>query len=187
MIVKTNSAGKALPILTTPAVSTNILIGKQAIDASGNLLTGNMADNGAINTTLTTSGQQYTIPVGYHNGSGIVTAPTFSQIAVGNIMIPSRYNEMQWSIVCGFQPTEVSMWLVGNVDVLNSSGKLFLTGHVGASGTGYEYFTNGAAKIDTYYPYTCITKNSTGFVWKSSSSTQSILYQNGYYRWCAVK
>jgi len=39
----------------------------------GKLITGTMANNGALNATLNAGGS-YTIPAGYHNGSGKVTA-----------------------------------------------------------------------------------------------------------------
>ncbi|MGM9834595.1 MAG: hypothetical protein ACI31M_02295, partial [Bacilli bacterium] len=40
---------------------------------NGTLITGTMADNGAVTSTLNAGGS-YTIPAGYHNGSGKVTA-----------------------------------------------------------------------------------------------------------------
>jgi hypothetical protein len=57
---------------TTPATAASILSGKVAW-ANGSRITGTMTDRGAITTTLQ-SGQTYTIPAGYHNGSGKVTA-----------------------------------------------------------------------------------------------------------------
>ena len=41
--------------------------------SKGQLVTGTMANNGAVSKTLN-AGQSYTIPAGYHNGSGKVTA-----------------------------------------------------------------------------------------------------------------
>lgn len=55
----------------TVAVS-EILIGKTA-HARGAELTGTMPNNGAVTGTLTTKAQQYTIPQGYHDGSGKVS------------------------------------------------------------------------------------------------------------------
>ncbi len=51
---------------------------------NGALLTGTMTNRGTLNNTLTTQGQQYTIPNGYHSGSGKVTA-TFSNLSSENI------------------------------------------------------------------------------------------------------
>ncbi len=58
---------------TTDAVAGDILSGKKVV-SQGNLLTGTMPNRGAVNQNLTTEGQGYTIPAGYHNGLGKVKA-----------------------------------------------------------------------------------------------------------------
>ena len=60
------------------AIAANILSGKKAHTLSGSVatqITGSMTDNGAVSKTLdaTTNNQSYTVPAGYHNGSGTVT------------------------------------------------------------------------------------------------------------------
>ncbi len=50
----------------------DILSGKTAY-VNGSKITGSMANNGAVNATIAPGGT-YTIPAGYHNGSGKVTA-----------------------------------------------------------------------------------------------------------------
>lgn len=56
------------------ATAAQILTDKKAY-VDGNLLTGTMTNRGAQTKTFTPSGskQTYTIPAGYHNGSGVVT------------------------------------------------------------------------------------------------------------------
>lgn len=54
------------------AVAADVLTGKTFMNANG-AETGSMVNNGAVSETLD-AGQSYTIPVGYHNGSGTVTA-----------------------------------------------------------------------------------------------------------------
>lgn len=54
------------------AIASQLLLGETAY-ARGSKLTGTMANNGAISQTIQ-SGTSYTIPEGYHNGSGTVTA-----------------------------------------------------------------------------------------------------------------
>jgi hypothetical protein len=49
-----------------------VLAGAKFVDATGSEITGNMANNGAVNVTLSTSTTSYTVPTGYHNGSGTV-------------------------------------------------------------------------------------------------------------------
>lgn len=62
------------------AVAANILSGKKAHSYNSTTgeavaVTGTMTDNGAVSKTLdaTTNNQTYTVPVGYHNGSGAVS------------------------------------------------------------------------------------------------------------------
>ena len=58
---------------TGDAVEANVLAGKTFSNASGVGKTGTMVNNGAVSETLD-AGESYTIPEGYHNGSGVVTA-----------------------------------------------------------------------------------------------------------------
>ena len=57
---------------TGDAVPANVLAGKTFSNADGVGKTGTMANNGAVSVTLTDQDPTYTIPEGYHNGSGIV-------------------------------------------------------------------------------------------------------------------
>ena len=60
------------------AVAADILSGSSAY-VNGNKITGTMVNNGAVTGTITTKAQQYTIPVGYHDGSGKVSIATSEQ------------------------------------------------------------------------------------------------------------
>lgn len=53
------------------AVATEILSGKTAYN-KGSKVTGTMKNNGAVTGTISTKAEQYTIPQGYHDGSGKV-------------------------------------------------------------------------------------------------------------------
>lgn len=53
------------------ATAADILSGSSAY-VNGNKINGTMVNNGAVTGTITTKAQQYTIPVGYHDGSGKV-------------------------------------------------------------------------------------------------------------------
>lgn len=69
----------------TAAVA-EILSGKTA-HARGALLTGTMPNNGSVTGTITTKAGEYTIPQGYHDGSGKVgiSATEQAKIIAGNI------------------------------------------------------------------------------------------------------
>ncbi len=60
------------------AVAADILSGSSAY-VNGNKITGTMVNNGAVTGTITTKAQQYSIPVGYHDGSGKVSISTTEQ------------------------------------------------------------------------------------------------------------
>ena len=64
------------------ATAANILSGKTAY-VNGSKLTGTMTNNGAVSKTMTANGS-YTIPAGYHNGSGKVTVNVSSSSGSGN-------------------------------------------------------------------------------------------------------
>lgn len=68
------------------ATAGQILSGKKAY-VDGTLLTGSMTDRGAQTKTITpsASAQSYTIPAGYHNGSGKVSVPAVSNLTAANI------------------------------------------------------------------------------------------------------
>ena len=68
------------------ATASEILSGSTAY-VNGNKITGDMTNNGAVTGTITTKAQEYTIPQGYHDGSGKVSISSTEQnkIIAGNI------------------------------------------------------------------------------------------------------
>ena len=54
----------------------HVLVGKDIVDAEGNVVEGTMADNGAVAKTLDTDVTEYTVPAGFHNGEGKVQVVT---------------------------------------------------------------------------------------------------------------
>lgn len=63
------------------AGAAEILSGQTAY-AAGNKITGTMPNNGAVSGTITTKAQQYTVPQGYHDGSGKVQISTTEQAKI---------------------------------------------------------------------------------------------------------
>ena len=68
------SGAQTIAATTGTAAVGNVLSGKTFNSANGIGLTGTMADNGAVAPGALSAGGSYTIPAGYHNGSGKVTA-----------------------------------------------------------------------------------------------------------------
>ena len=66
---------------TGDAVAADVLTGKTFSNASAVGVSGTMPNNGAVSQTIN-AGQSYTIPAGYHNGNGTVSANAPSLIDV---------------------------------------------------------------------------------------------------------
>ena len=63
------------------ATAAEILSGKTAYN-KGNKITGTMANNGAVNGTISTKAGTYTVPIGYHDGSGKVGISSTEQAKI---------------------------------------------------------------------------------------------------------
>lgn len=63
------------------ALAGDILYGETAY-ANGNLITGSMTNNGAVTGTISLKAQEYTIPQGYHDGSGKVSISSTEQAKI---------------------------------------------------------------------------------------------------------
>lgn len=63
-------------VSSTTAAAENVLAGKIFVAADGTVTTGTMANNGTISKTLDATTTSYTVPAGYHSGSGKVSITT---------------------------------------------------------------------------------------------------------------
>ena len=68
----------AAPTLDGDAVAGNVLSGKTFYSDSTTKKTGSMTNNGAVSPSALSAGSSYTVPAGYHNGSGVVTTQTLA-------------------------------------------------------------------------------------------------------------
>lgn len=68
------------------ALAAEILYGQSAY-VNKNKIVGSMANNGAVSGTISTKAGTYTVPIGYHDGSGTVSISSTEQakIIAGNI------------------------------------------------------------------------------------------------------
>lgn len=86
---------QAAPTLSGDAAAANVLSGKTFYSNSYTRHTGSMVNCGAVNPTALNPGGSYTVPAGYHNGSGKVTARALNnqaksptEITVGTAITP---------------------------------------------------------------------------------------------------
>lgn len=70
------SGGGDLPELSNPGAPSDLLAGKELIGQNGAKITGSMSNIGAVTQSLNANATSYTIPSGYHNGSGKVSITT---------------------------------------------------------------------------------------------------------------
>ena len=89
------------------AVASDVISGK-TIGTENGIVTGTMTNRGAVTNTITTQNGQYTIPIGYHSGSGKVTA-SFSNLSAENIK-----KGVNVGGVVGTYPTYPMLTLAGN-------------------------------------------------------------------------
>ena len=63
------------------AGAAQVLVDYDIVDAEGNVVEGTMANNGAVDETLDTATTSYTVPAGYHDGTGTVKVVTETKSA----------------------------------------------------------------------------------------------------------
>ena len=80
--ILTNAGNGSVDFSFITATSSDILSGKISTDNQGNQITGTMTNHESVSQSLNCGGS-YTIPAGYHNGSGIITANSLSSQTAG--------------------------------------------------------------------------------------------------------
>ena len=121
------------------ATASNILVDKTAY-VNGAKITGTMPNNGAVTTSLNCGGS-YTIPAGYHNGSGKVTANSLSSQTSANAttgdILKDKTAWVNGSKITGTMPNQGSI-TPGN-SIVQSGDKLYCRMPQGA------YLTNASS------------------------------------------
>ena len=133
------------------AKATEILSGKKAA-VKGAMLTGSMKNNGAVNGTIATKDGEYTVPQGYHDGSGKVTIASEEQAK----LIPTNIREgvtvlgvtgtMSGTEGAIPQAKTVTPSLTADVEVLPDEGYNYLS-QVTVTKVAYSESENGAGGI----------------------------------------
>lgn len=68
-------------VSATTTTASDVLTGKVFTTSDGTVTTGTMANNGAVTKTLDTTTTSYTVPKGYHSGTGKVSISTETKTA----------------------------------------------------------------------------------------------------------
>ena len=68
-------------VSSVTAAAADVLANKVFVDSEGTVTAGTMVNNGAVSKKLDTSTKSYTIPKGYHSGSGTVSLTTETKSA----------------------------------------------------------------------------------------------------------
>lgn len=135
------NVGMELPELTNPGESTDLLSGKELINGNGNVVRGTMPNHNAVSKTLDTLVTSYTIPEGYHDGSGKVfittetkfitptnepqlVAPTDNKVLGAVIVdpVPKKYKDVS-------EVTATASDVLSGKKIVNSSGSV-ITGTI---------------------------------------------------------
>lgn len=93
---------------TGNAQPADVLSGKTFSNADGIDKTGTMVNRGAVSGTATPS-QPYTIPAGYHNGSGVVTADVSVSATFGSFSGGTYTAPIGTKVICGVLISNGSM------------------------------------------------------------------------------
>lgn len=131
----------------------HVLTGKTFTNSSGVGLTGTMPNKGAVTGSITTSGGTYTIPAGYHSGSGKVTGPTLAGLVGTNVTLASAGNLLTGNTAYGKNGTKYT-GSMANKGAWTSSPKT--SGKVTIP-AGYH---NGSGYVDTSNVYKKLWTNS---------------------------
>lgn len=117
------------------AIESNVLATKKFSNDSDTGLTGTMPNRGAVTNTIATAGGTYTIPEGYHNGSGVVTAPSLATVtASGTVTSASQ-------IVSGYKAYSDGTLYTGTATVASLGGRKFATGTYTPSTSMWDTFS----------------------------------------------
>lgn len=63
-------------VTSVTAEANQVLATKIFVNANGNIVTGTMVNNGAVSQVVSVASPSYTVPSGYHSGSGVVSIIT---------------------------------------------------------------------------------------------------------------
>ena len=135
-----SSMGASAVLPTGDAVEANVLAGKTFSNAQGTGKTGTMVNRGAVSQTIQPGGS-YTIPEGYHNGSGTVAASP--KTAYKSVAFNPAAGSGDFIIGFEFTPEELS----GFTTITLSSNINGITIKYEVDNNAYGSLTNGTTPL----------------------------------------
>lgn len=166
---------------TVNFTSDKLLTGYSANNSNGEKVNGTMLNNGAKTATLN-CGATYTIPAGYHNGSGKVTANSLAtQMANNGVTLTSASQ-----LISGIKAiSKTGKLLTGTASIQSLGGKQFKNGTITGNSTNYitgAGFAGFKIKLDISFSPSVIyfEISSNIVVYKTSNITLSA-GQKGFY------
>lgn len=156
------------------AVASDVLSGKTFTNASSVNISGTMTNNGAVSITITpnASSQSYTIPKGYHNGSGKVTvnaaniAAPLNNWQIGGSKTGSGFNEEYLVGNRLFTLTQANNGYLSLILTTNRACYLTIVKYVGTYGNAAGTYTATVIKKNAY--------TAAGYKYESPSEQSSI-------------
>lgn len=144
------------------ATAADILTGKTAYGKDGKL-TGSMTNNGTVNKTISGKSESYTIPKGYHNGSGKVAISDSEQAKI---------------IASNIKKGVSILGVAGSYEGTASSGGV----QVKAGTTSSPTINTGLSKIDKLIIYAnkIASKGMVDMIYNSDSSRAVITFCGEY-------
>ena len=122
------------------AIAANILKDKTAW-VNGSKITGTMTDNGAVAPSALGAGGSYTIPAGYHNGSGKVTVSSLATITSGGTVTAAS------QILSGYKAYSDGTLYTGSMTNRGAQTKTFTPSASSQSYTIPAGYHNGSGKV----------------------------------------
>ena len=153
------------------ATAAQILSGKKAY-VDGSLITGSMTDNGAKTSSLNCGGS-YTIPAGYHNGSGKITANSLSSqtgVDSGKYAVTAAY------MLTGYQGWVNGSKISGTMSSMGAQTKTITPSRSAQTYTIPAGYHNGSGKVTV----SAVTAFKTGSVASSASKSTQFTATSGY-------
>ena len=153
----------------TNATADKILAGYKAY-SGGKLLTGTMINRGAISSTLN-CGQTYTIPAGYHNGSGKVTANSLAS----QTQATANANNLSSGVTAWVNGQKIT----GNGTDVNNAYNDGYQASNGITIPEYVWQANGGTTYMTFSDIHCSTLTIDKFTSNGNSSATLVVIGDG--------